>query len=158
VELVLGSSEGAELVTWISEKDTATDRIFTNEVVKLDIRGKRLFSAPPGRYDLSLYANVDLPKPGTPERQALARGGWRAWFQQQDAHEADHRDETGYLGPVAIPEFGDRGLLISHTWPHTVDADDWEFCIEIFAYGPSGVARRVPLTLKTREIKLVSRP
>lgn len=145
-------------MTWISKKDTAADHIFTNTVVKLDIKGQRLFSAPPGRYDLCLYANVDLPKPGTPERQALARGGWRAWFQQQDAHEADHRDETGYLGPVAIPLFGDVNLLISHQWPHTVDADDWEFCIEVFAYGPSGVPRRVPLTLTTREIKFVSRP
>jgi hypothetical protein len=144
-------------MTWLSEKDTAADRIYTNEVVKLDIRGKRLFSAPPGKYDMALYANVDLPKPGTPERQALARGGWRAWFQQEDAHEVDHRDETGYLGPVGIPLFGDLNLLISHQWGHTVDTDDWEFCIEVFAYGPSGVPRRVPLTLTTREVKMLSR-
>jgi hypothetical protein len=149
--------QGVAEVTWLSEKDTTPDTFYTNEVVKLDIRGKRLFSAPPGKYDMLLYANVDLPKPGTPERQALARGGWRAWFQQQDAHEADHRDETGYLGPVAIPEFGDMNLLISHKWSHTVDADDWEFCIEVFAYGPSGVRRRVPLKLTTREVKMLSR-
>jgi hypothetical protein len=133
----------------------ATDRvtIHTNEVVKIPIGGRTLHHPPVGRNVLALYANVALPKQGTPERTAVCRGGWRAWFQRPDASEADHRDETGYLGPVGIPTHGNRGLLISHAWPHGVTSAGYEFCFEVFAYNSAGHEVRIPLVLTTREAK-----
>jgi hypothetical protein len=117
--------------------DKANERtINTCLTVKLDIDGKKLFVPPVGTAwrMLALYVNVDLPKPGTVAREAVARGGWRAWFQQKDSGEPDGRDETGYIGPVAIPRYGDRNLLINNVWPHTVTTAPWEFCICVYAY------------------------
>jgi hypothetical protein len=131
--------------------------IYTGDDVKLDIDGVTAFAPPTGKVwrDLNLYANVALPSPGSAARESLARGGWRAWFQEHDKTEADGRDETGYLGPIAIPRFGKMKLLISHTWNHTVDADKWEFMIKVYAYDATGKAVKVPLTLTTRQIKFV---
>ena len=140
----------------LDEKDRPRT-IQTGTTVKIDVDGINSFKPPPGPAWrlLALYANVALPKPGTAEREALARGGWRAWFQQKDAKEADGRDETGYIGPIAIPRFGSMGLLISHSWPHTVDSDPWEFCFKIYSYTPTGKALSQSLTLDTRQVKII---
>lgn len=140
----------------LDEKGTSRT-IVTGTTVKLDVGGVNLFKPPTGAAWrlLSLYANVDLPAPGTAARENLARGGWRAWFQQKDAAEADGRDETGYKGPIAIPRFGDMALLISHSWPHTVDADPWEFCIKVYAYDSTGKAVSQSLKLGTRQVKIL---
>jgi hypothetical protein len=144
----------------LSLKDDTHDRaVSTGVIIKLDIDGATSFKPPTGTpwRDLALYANVDLPAPGTSAREALARGGWRAWFQQKDTAEADGRDETGYLGPIPFPRFGTAAALISHTWPHTVDTDAWEFCVRFYAYDSGGKAVTVPLTIGTREVKILDR-
>jgi hypothetical protein len=143
----------------LSLKATSPVEFHTGETVRLAIGGRHSFD--PGFTGwalLAMYANLKVPRPGTPGRQALARGGWRAWFQQATRTEADGQDETGYLGPVPIPSHGDKRILVSHMWPHTVDTDDWQFCLEVDAYGPSGVAMRVPLVLGTREVKILRDP
>ena len=142
---------------YLSLKATDRVQISTNEDVKIAINHHDAWRAgvPRGSHILALYANIALPRPGTPDREALARGGWRAWFQQYDAHEADHRDETGYLGYIPISSHAPGHLLISHSWPHTVDTDPWEFMIRIAAVDARGHAVRMGLTLSTREIKVI---
>ena len=143
----------------LSLKETTARKVNSGAVIKLDIDGVTLFKPPSGTVwrDLVLYANIDLPSPGTAAREALARGGWRAWFQQKDATEADGRDETGYLGPIPFPRFGTMATLISHTWPHTVDSDPWEFCLRFYAYDAVGKSVTVPLTIGTRQVKILDR-
>lgn len=154
---------GGSTVASLSLKETAKREFRTNTVVKLDIDGKTQFRPPfTGWADLSLYANVDVPpalvggKPN-PARKHLSNGGVRAWFQEYSASEADRRDETGYSGPWSPPRFGDQHLLIAHEWQHTVDADFWEFCIYVSAYDDAGKPVDIPLTLQTREVKIVSK-
>lgn len=153
---------------FLSLKETAPKKFKSNTTVKIDIKGKTQFKAetPGGRHTLALYANVDLPpakvvvngkKVPNPQRKALHNGGVRVWFQQVDKKEADGRDETGYDGPWPLPQFGDQRALISHVWPHTVDADAWEFCVLVYAFDDNGNPVDVPLTLSTREIKIISR-
>jgi hypothetical protein len=140
----------------LDEKDNS--RAFsTGSTVKIDVNGVSSFKPPSGSAWrlLSMYANIDLPAPGTAARENLARGGWRAWFQQKDSREADGRDETGYKGPIAIPRFGDMALLISHSWPHTVDSDPWEFCFKVYAYDSTGKAVSQSLKLSTRQVKII---
>ena len=142
----------------LSLKETSPRTISTGATVKIDIDGQTLFKPPTtGWADLALYANLDLPAPGTSARESLARGGWRAWFQQKDATESDGRDETGLLGPVPFPRFGTAPVLIAHSWPHTVDTDGWEFCIRLYAYDALGKAVTTSVTLSTREIKILDR-
>lgn len=133
----------------------------TNTTVKINIDGKTLFKPPAGggQRILAMYANIWLPKQTTTEREAICRGGWRAWFQEVApvSEEPDRRDETGYLGPIAIPRFGNRSLLISHSWPHGVDTDPWEFCVQVFAYTARGRRVSLPLTMGTRQIKFIDR-
>jgi hypothetical protein len=136
----------------------ATDKVTftTNTDVKIAIDHHDHWRAvvPTGKHILALYANIDLPPSASEPRLAIARGGWRAWFQQWDAHEEDRRDETGYLGPIAVPTHGNAHLLISHSWPHTVDTDPWEFLIRVYAYDTRGREVSIPLTMTTREAKV----
>jgi hypothetical protein len=143
----------------LSLKETTERTVNTGVIIKLDIDGVSSFKPPtgPAWRDLALYANIDLPTPGSSAREALARGGWRAWFQQKDSIEPDGRDETGLLGPVPFPRFGTAGGLIAHTWPHTVDSDPWEFCVRLYAYDSGGKAVTVPVVLGTREVKILDR-
>lgn len=140
---------------FLSLKDTRPRVIKANQEIHLDIRGDTKFRAetPQGRHLLALYANLELPAPGTEGRKALARGGWRAWFQQVSAPVVD---TTGYLGPVPISEHGTAHLLIAHTWPHTVGRDPWEFCIKLYAFDAAGKPADVALRLSTREIKIIA--
>lgn len=140
----------------LDEKDHPRT-IQTGTTVKIDINGVSSFKPPAGNpwRLLALYANLDLPAPGSAAREALARGGWRAWFQQRDAGEADGRDETGYEGLHPVARFGAQNLLIRAVWPHTVDADPWEFCFQVFAYDAVGKAVTLPLVMDTRQVKIL---
>ena len=132
--------------------------IHTGEDIRLVIDHHDAWRAevPKGRHTLALYANIRLPRPGTRERMALARGGWRAWFQQHDVVEGNHRDETGYLGYVPVSSHAPGHLLISHSWPHSVRPEaPWEFMIRLEAIGANGRRMPMPLTLSTREIKVL---
>jgi hypothetical protein len=131
--------------------------IRTNTVVKLDINGKTQFKAEQaGRQLMAMYFNIDVPPAGSEERKALNRGGVRSWFQEYSATEEDHRDETGYLGPIPIPVWGNQHSLWSRVWPHTVDTDFWEFCIQVYAYDANGKEVDIPLTLQTRQVKMIN--
>lgn len=147
----------ARLDDYLSLKATDEVTIHTGEDVKIMIDHHDAWRAevPSGRHILAEYANIALPRPGSREREALARGGWRAWFQQYDRLEADHRDETGYLGYVPISSHAPGHLLISHAWPHTVDVDPWEFMIRIEAVDATGHSIRLPLVMSTREVKVL---
>lgn len=155
---------------FLSVKQPAgTDKItfHTFQTVKLRINGATQYVAEQtsGRHLLAAYYNLDLPPAlirdaanrlaPNPLRAALARGGVRTWFQQIDAAAADKRDETGYDGPWPPPLFGDDRLLISRVWPHTVDRDAWEFCVQVSAYDAAGGRVDVPLVLDTREAKII---
>lgn len=145
------------MTDYLSLKAIDKVTVYTNEDVKIAIDHHDHWRAqvPRGHHTLALYANIDLPPSGTAQRFDIARGGWRAWFQQWDAHEEDRRDETGYLGPIGIPTHGNAHLLISHQWDHTVDTDPWEFLIRVYAYTEGGREVRIPLTLSTREVKVL---
>lgn len=140
-----------------SLKETTPRTVRTGTTVKIDIAGVSLFKPPTDdRWrTLALYANLGLPAPNSVAREALARGGWRVWFQQVTTDEPDKRDETGLLGPIPFARYGTQNLLISHSWPHTVDADAWEFCLKAYAFDATGKAVDLPLTLGTREIKFI---
>ena len=148
---------------YLSLKTTGIHKIRTNTDVRIDIAGHTNWEAetPTGRHELALYANLDLPAPGTPERDACWYGGVRAWFQQIDSAEANGRDETGLDGPWPCARYGDQHQLISHSWPHTVDRSNWEFCIRLYAFWgpgsghPVGSPADFELELETREIKII---
>lgn len=144
-------------VDLLSLKATDTMQIYTNTDVKIMIDHHDHWRAgvPRGHHTLAQYANIDLPPSGSEPRLAVARGGWRCWFQQWDAHEEDNRDETGYLGPIGIPTHGNAHLLISHQWDHTVDTDPWEALFRVYAYDSRGHEVRIPLMLSTREFKVM---
>lgn len=140
---------------YLSLKTETPRLVHTNTEIHIDIKGMTRFRAetPKGRHTLALYANIALPQPGTEARRALTRGGWRAWFQQGPVGKPDI---TGLLGPIPVAEFGHRHLLISHSWPHTVSALPWEFCISLWAYDAMGKPVDLPLRLLTREVKIIA--
>jgi hypothetical protein len=142
---------------YISLKTTGVHKIRTNTDVRIDIAGHTNWEAetPTGRHMLALYANVDLPAPRTPQRDALWYGGIRTWYQQIDVTEADDRDETGLNGPIPCARFGTQHQLISHSWPHTVDRDNWEFCLRLYAFDANGREMNFEVELETREIKII---
>lgn len=142
---------------YLSLKWTPSRTVYTNTIVKIDIDGKTQFSAEiTGRELMAMYFNLDVPAAGSEARKALNRGGVRSWFQQYSSVEPDKRDETGYLGPIPIPVWGNDNSLWSRVWPHTADTDFWEFCFEVSAYSSTGKPVTVPLGLQTREIKIIN--
>lgn len=142
---------------YLSLIDRTKRTIHTNEIVKLDIEGKTQFKAEiTGRELMAMYFNLDLPPAGSEERKALNRGGVRSWFQEYDAGAVDKRDETGYLGPIPTPVWGNDYSLWSRVWPHTADTDFWEFCFEVSAYDATGHRVDIPLVLQTREVKILN--
>lgn len=131
--------------------------VYTNRIVKINIAGRTQFTPElRGPALLGMYFNLDVPAPGSEMRKALNRGGVRSWFQEYSTQEADRRDETGYLGPIPIPIWGNKNSLWARTWPHTVDADPWEFCFEVSAYSSTGKEVTIPLGLQTRQIKIIN--
>ena len=142
---------------FISLKETGVHRIRTGRVVKIDIAGHTNWEAevPSGRHLLAMYANLDLGSLTQAQRDGLWYGGVRTWFQQIDATEADDRDETGYDGPWPCARFGSQHQLISRTWPHTVDRDNWEFCLQLYAFDSHGNPMDFEVELETREVKLI---
>lgn len=157
-----GDDMGSASDGYLSLKDTTSRPFTTGQTVPIDIAGVDVFrpERPGGRHTLALYANLELPpalvdgKPN-PQRRWLHNGGVRAWFQQASTAESDGWDETGYDGPRPLPLFGDQKQLISHVWPHTADADGWQFCVKVYAFDDDGKRVEVPLTLWTREIKII---
>lgn len=147
---------------YLSLKETTPRKIRTNQDIKIDIAGKTRWVAeiPSGRHNLALYVNLNLPpalvsgKPN-PQRRYLNNGGVRYWFQQEDLAEADKRDETGLVGPLSPPKFGDQYFLMSHDWAHVVDKDFWEFCFRVYAFDDNGKEVDIELELRTREIKII---
>jgi hypothetical protein len=127
--------------------------IHSNTVIKLDINGVSKWRAenPTGRHVLKEYAGIKLPPPGSEARKAFNRGGCRGWFQQVDKPV----DTTGLLGPIPMPIWGEQQFLWSHSWPHVVDADYWEFCIELYAFDEKGNKVDVTAELCTREIGII---
>jgi hypothetical protein len=136
------------------DKQTAR-RIVAGNVYTLDVRGQTVFDPGPrkGLRTLTLYANVTLPPAGSSARRALARGGWRVWFEQ-----VNPTDETGFLGYIPIPVYGDDSILIAHTWEHgATPGRGWRAKIHITAFDAAGRPRAVPLTVRTRGIKILDR-
>jgi murein DD-endopeptidase MepM/ murein hydrolase activator NlpD len=139
---------------FLSLKDDKHPRlVHSNTIIRLDINGESRFKAEDtaGRHTLAQYAGFKLPPPGSEARKAFARGGIRGWFQQVDKP----TDITGLLGPLSVPEFGEQQLLWAHSWPHTVDKDYWEFCVQLYAFDASGKPVDVTAELRTREIKII---
>ena len=142
---------------YLSLKTTTRRTIYTNRIVKIDIAGKTQFKAEiTGRELMAMYFNLDIPAAGSEARKALNRGGVRSWFQEYSRTEADNRDETGLLGPIPIPIWGNDHSLWSRVWPHTADTDFWEFCFEVSAYSATGAKVTIPIGLQTREIKIIN--
>lgn len=142
---------------FLSLKDTVEQTIMTNTDVKITISGKNGWvpEIKAGRNLLAIYANVKVA-PLTPEqRKALHNGGARTWYGQKAPADVNGVDETGLNGPNPLPQFGNKPYLISHCWPHTVDADPWSFYIRLYAYDDNGVPVNFPVTLSTREIKII---
>jgi hypothetical protein len=142
---------------FLSLKATDIRRVRTNTDVKLPLAGRTNWEAevPEGRHLLAMYVNIDLPAPGTPQRDALWYGGIRTWYQQIDTGESDDRDETGYNGPFPCARFGEQHMLVSHTWPHTVDRDNWEFCFRLYAFDSHGREMDFDVELEVREVKII---
>jgi hypothetical protein len=137
---------------FISLKETGVHKVRTNTDIHIDIAGHTNWEAetPSGRHLLALYANVDLPAPGTPERDALWYGGIRTWYNQ-----IPENDITGLNGPIPCARFGDQHQLIAHTWPHTVDRSNWEFCLRLYAFDAQGHEMNFEVELETREVKII---
>jgi hypothetical protein len=144
---------------WLALKDTAVDRVRSNGIHVLDIKGQtRFLPEAPGRSFVALYANLDLPPSGSADRLAVARGGVRIGYRQVDKTQPDGYDETGYFGPIPVATHGNAHFLISHTWPHTTSAaKPWEFFLEVYAFNADGSAADVVVELETREVKIVDR-
>lgn len=144
---------------WLSLKDTDIDKVRSNSIHVLDIKGQTRFTPEqPGRSFLAMYANLDLPPSGSAGRLAIARGGVRIGYRQVDKTQTDGYDETGYFGPVPVATHGNAHFLISHTWPHTTyAAKPWEFFLEVYAYNADGTPADVTVELETREVKIVDR-
>lgn len=142
---------------YLSLKTKTRRTIYTNRIIKVDIAGKTQFKPEIGGRELmAMYFNLDIPSAGSEARKALNRGGVRSWFQEYSRIEADKRDETGYLGPIPIPIWGNDNSLWSRVWPHTADTDFWEFCFEVSAYDANGKPVTIPLGLETREVKIIN--
>lgn len=141
---------------FLSLKDTTPTILRTGAPKAITIRGSGAWRAgvARGRHMLALYANIALPEPGTAEREAVARGGVRTWYEQR--RPGVEPDITGLNGPWAVPRFTRQKLLISHCWPHTVDMDMWAFMVQVWAFHEDGREwKGVPLVLGTREIKII---
>jgi hypothetical protein len=139
---------------YLSLKATDVRKIRTNTDVAILIGGRDRWEAesPSGRHVLALYVNLDLPAAGTPERDALWYGGLRTWYQQIGSGEPDI---TGLDGPWPLSRFGSQHALKAHSWPHTVDRDDWQFMLHLYAFDAQGRPMDFELELETREIKVI---
>jgi hypothetical protein len=136
--------------------DCTTIRTGQEHAIRIGNTDRWLAEIGVGRHTLALYANIQLPRAGTPEREAVCRGGVRTWYQQIDQPNGAPPDITGLNGPWAPPRFGNKRLLISHTWPHSVDRDRWQFMLCVWAYDEQGKELTgIPLTLATREVKII---
>jgi hypothetical protein len=148
----LGATMSPANDDFISLKETGIHKVRTNTDIRIDIAGKTQWEAetPTGRHLLALYVNVDLPAPKTRERDALWYGGIRTWYAQVPGD-----DITGLNGPVPCARFGNQHQLIAHTWPHTVDRDDWVFCLRLYAFDENGNEMNFEVELETREVKII---
>jgi hypothetical protein len=127
----------------------------TNVTTLFDINGKTQWVPElTGKAMLGAYLNLNLPPSGSEARVAINRGGVRLWFQQYDRMESDHRNETGLVGPIPPPIFGDQYFLLPLVWPHTVDHDFWEVAFRIYAFDSKGVEVDYEVELRTREFKV----
>jgi hypothetical protein len=142
---------------FLSLKDEAEMVVTTNTDVKVSIRGKDGWvpEIKGGRNLLAIYANVKVSNLTAEQRKALHNGGARTWYGQKAAAEANGVDETGLNGPNPLPQFGNQRYLIAHCWPHTVDSDPWSFYIRLYAFDDNGNEVNFPVTLGTREIKII---
>lgn len=137
----------------VSLKVTGPRVIHSGQEVHLDIHGVTAFKAKAeGWALLALYLNLELPPVGSKARMALCRGGVRSWFQQVTAAGPDI---TGLDGPWPPAQMGAQHLLISRVWPHTANAQRWQFCLELCAFDAAGKPQDMTCRLLTREVKIV---
>jgi hypothetical protein len=148
-----GSTVSSSSDDYLSLKATDVRKIRTNTDVAIPISGRDHWEAetPSGRHMLALYVNLDLPDPG-PLRDALWYGGLRTWYQQIGSGEPDI---TGLDGPWPLSRFGSQHALKAHAWPHTVDRDDWQFMLHLYAFDAQGNPVNFDLEMETREVKII---
>ena len=123
--------------------------VYTGSSALLSIRGKTKFTSDMGgTQPLGLYVNVQMPSDRT-KREALARGGWTAWFEYNTGN------VTGLMGPVPFSLWSPHSMLITHTWRHGVSkGQKWAFGIRLEAYDSKGKPIKFPVTLTTRNVRL----
>lgn len=141
---------------YLSLKETSVRKIAVNEIIRIDIEGKsKFYPGFTGSGILAMYFNLDLPPGGSALRVAIAQGGVRAWFRERGSE----IDDTGHIGPLAVPAYGPAHFLMAHDWPHTVDEDiPWEFCFQVYSLDKSNKAVSGTVELETREIKIIRNP
>jgi hypothetical protein len=137
---------------FISIKQTGVHRVRSNTDIHIDIAGHTNWEAevPEGRHLLALYANFDVAALSQEHRDALWYGGIRTWYNQ-----TPEDDVTGLNGPIPVARFGPQHACVAHTWPHTVDRSNWEFCARLYAFDAHGRPVDFTVEMETREVKII---